>query len=161
MEEGNVLDIHNLVKYFPIYGGVFLRTIGQVQAVDGISFSIKEKKTLGMVGESGCGKTTAGRCILRLIEPTSGEIYYHGKNILEFNKKQMAEYRRKAQIIFQNPHSSLNPRMTVDNILSEPLRIHKLVPKNEIESHIADLLEKVALEYTHLSNSTLVILNLK
>ncbi|MHA1754918.1 MAG: ABC transporter ATP-binding protein [Candidatus Odinarchaeia archaeon] len=145
-----VLEVKNLVKYFPIYGGIFLRPVGQVHAVDGVTFSIKRTQTLGLVGESGCGKTTTGRCILRLIEPTSGEIYYEGKNILKFNKKELAEYRRKAQIIFQNPHSSLNPRMKIIDILSEPLKIHKLVPKSEIQSYVEELLDKVALERSHL-----------
>jgi oligopeptide transport system ATP-binding protein len=145
-----VVDVKNLVKYFPIYGGIFLRPMGQVHAVDGISFTIRKKQTLGLVGESGCGKTTAGRCILRLIDPTSGEVDYKGKNVLKFNRKQLANYRKKAQIVFQNPHSSLNPRMTIGSILSEPLRIHKLVPKNEVVNRVEELLDKVALEHTHL-----------
>ncbi|MHA1409867.1 MAG: ABC transporter ATP-binding protein [Candidatus Odinarchaeia archaeon] len=145
-----LLKVNNLVKHFPIYGGILLKEVGIVHAVDGVSFSIKRKKTLGLVGESGCGKTTTGRCVLRLIEPTSGEIFFEGKDITKFNRKELAEYRRKAQIVFQNPHSSLNPRMTIKSILAEPLKIHKLVPKNEVDSHVSELIEKVALESSHL-----------
>ncbi len=145
-----LIQVKNLVKYFPIYGGVLLKEIGRVHAVDGVSFEINKQTTLGLVGESGCGKTTVGRCTLRLIEPTSGEIYYNGENILKFKGAQLNKFRCKAQIVFQNPHASLNPRMKIKDILSEPIRIHKLLPKNEIENRVLQLISEVALEPSHL-----------
>lgn len=145
-----LLNIKNLVKYFPIYGGILLRQVGEVHAVDNISFEMKRKKTLGLVGESGCGKTTVGRCILRLIEPTSGEILYGGRNILKYSKKELNQFRCKAQIVFQNPHASLNPRMKIKDILAEPIRIHKLLPKKDVDSRLMQLIDEVSLEPSHL-----------
>ena len=145
-----LIQVKNLVKYFPIYGGVILKQIGSVHAVDGVSFEINKRTTLGLVGESGCGKTTAGRCILRLVEPTSGEIYYNGQSIMSFKRKELNMFRCKAQIVFQNPHASLNPRMKIKDILAEPIRIHKLLPKNEIEGRVLQLINEVALEPSHL-----------
>lgn len=121
-----LLEVKDLHTHFPIKGGVFGRTVAHVKAVDGVSFQLKRGKTLGLVGESGCGKTTLGRTILRLIEPTSGQIIYNGQDITQASHEQMRLLRRKMQIIFQDPYSSLNPRMTVGQILTEPLVVHNL-----------------------------------
>ena len=123
-----ILEIKNLVKYFPLTGGMFGRQIGQIHAVDGISFSLQEGTTLGLVGESGCGKSTLGRTLLRLIEPSSGEIFFEGKNITKIKQKELRILRKKIQMIFQDPFASLNPRMSVREILSEPFDIHKNNP---------------------------------
>ncbi|WP_236777806.1 dipeptide ABC transporter ATP-binding protein [Anoxybacter fermentans] len=145
-----LLEVKNLKKHFPIKGGIFGKQVGSVKAVDGVSFYIKDGETLGMVGESGCGKSTTGRLILRLIEPTEGEVIFEGKNILTFNKKQMREMRRKMQIIFQDPYASLNPRMTVGNIIGEAIEIHKLAKtKQEKEERVQQLLEQVGLTRAH------------
>ncbi len=121
-----LLDVQNLTKSFPIKGGLFGKRVGQVSAVNNVNLKIKRGETLGLVGESGCGKTTLGRSILRLIEPTSGKIIFDGKDITHISSEEIRAYRRRMQIIFQDPYASLNPRMTVSTILSEPLEIHKL-----------------------------------
>ncbi|MCJ7789493.1 MAG: ATP-binding cassette domain-containing protein, partial [Candidatus Atribacteria bacterium] len=113
MENGVLLKVRNLKKYFPVRGGLFSKVIGYVQAVDGVSFDIKRGETLGLVGESGCGKTTAGRTILRLLEPTAGEVTFEGENIFKLDQEKLRKTRRNVQIIFQDPFGSLNPRMTV------------------------------------------------
>jgi oligopeptide transport system ATP-binding protein len=146
MENNTLLAIKNLKKYFPVKGGIFSKTIGYVKAVDDISFNIKKGETLGMVGESGCGKTTTGRAIIRIIEPTEGQVRFEGKNLLELKKLELRKERRNIQIIFQDPVGSLNPRMTVGNIVGEPLVIHNIVKnRKEKEEKVKNLLEIVGL----------------
>jgi len=129
LEDNVLLKVKNLKKYFPVRGGILSKTIGYVQAVDEISFDIKEGETLGLVGESGCGKTTAGRTIIRLLEPTAGEVDFEGENVFKLSKEELRKARRNIQIIFQDPFGSLNPRMTVGDIVGESLIIHKIAKK--------------------------------
>ena len=141
-----LLEVKNLTKRFPIKGGFFGREVSSVKAVNNVSFKIKKGETLGLVGESGCGKTTLGRTLLRLIEPTEGQIFFNGEDITNFNFSQMREMRRKMQIIFQDPYASLNPRMTIRGILSEPMDIHNLFPgKVERVNRLHELLDYVQL----------------
>jgi oligopeptide transport system ATP-binding protein len=145
MAEAPLLEVKHLKKYFPIKGGVFSKTIGYVYAVDDVNFTIARGETLGLVGESGCGKSTTGRTILRLIEPTEGALYFEGQDITKLEKSAMRALRREMQIIFQDPYASLNPRMTVGSIIGEPLEIHKIAKGSEKEERVASLLQKVGL----------------
>jgi oligopeptide transport system ATP-binding protein len=140
-----LVEVKDLVKHFPIRGGVFLKEIASVKAVDGVSLAIHEGETLGLVGESGCGKTTLGRLMLRLEEPTAGEIYFQGENILTYGPSRMRALRREMQIVFQDPFSSLNPRKTVAEIVGEPLRVHGIGSRREREEHVLNLLEVVGM----------------
>jgi oligopeptide transport system ATP-binding protein len=142
-----LLDVKNLKMYFPVTSGLlFQRTVAHIKAVDDISFSVKRGETLGLVGESGCGKTTTGRCILQLYRPTEGEVIFEGRELSSLSSKEMRAMRRQMQVIFQDPYSSLNPRMTAGDIIGEPLEVHKLVSnKAEKRERIADLLENVGL----------------
>jgi peptide/nickel transport system ATP-binding protein len=147
-----LLEVKNLVTQFPIKGGIFNRTVDHFKAVNDVSFTLKKGKTLGLVGESGCGKTTLGRTILRLIEPASGQIIYKGKDITHIYAEELRLLRRKMQIIFQDPYSSLNPRMTVSEILTEPLSIHKVGnSKKEKVDMARELMEKVGLKSNQLN----------
>lgn len=144
--EQPLLDVKNLVMHFPLTQGIiFQRKVGAVQAVDGISLSVKKGETLGLVGESGCGKSTTGRAILQLYKPTSGEVYFNGRDLTKLDSGEMRKMRRHLQMVFQDPYASLNPRMTVGNIVSEPMQIHKLVPKGERTQRVQELLQTVGL----------------
>src|SRR6266545_5650240 len=137
-----LLRVKNLKKYFPIRGGLFSREVARVHAVDDVSFDLQKGETLGLVGESGCGKSTTGRCILRLIEPTAGEVWFEDKNVTTLDKRSLRHLRRDMQIIFQDPYASLNPRMTIGSIIGEALVIHKLAKtRKDRESKVVALLE--------------------
>jgi len=122
----NILEVKGLKKFFPIRKGIFSKTVGHVKAVDDVSFTIRQGETLGLVGESGCGKTTTGRAILRLIEPTAGSVKFEGEEVTTMSDNRLRAMRRQMQIIFQDPYSSLNPRITVGGMLTEILKVHKL-----------------------------------
>ena len=146
-----LLRVDQLVKHFPIKGGLLSREVGRVHAVDGVSFDLKAGETLGLVGESGCGKSTTGRCILRLIEPTSGSVWFEGRDVTQMNRTELRSMARHMQIIFQDPYASLNPRMTVGQIIGEALTIHQLTKTSqEYEARIVELLETVGLSSDHM-----------
>jgi oligopeptide transport system ATP-binding protein len=144
-----LLDVKDLKKYFPIKGGIFSKTIGYVYAVDGVNFYLHEGESLGLVGESGCGKSTTARAILRLIDPTEGKIFFEGKDICQFDHKEMRSVRRNMQIVFQDPYASLDPRRTVEQIVGEPLDVFHISTKKERRERIAYLLKKVGLSPEH------------
>ena len=144
-----LLEVENLKKYYLITGGLLARQVGEVKAVDGVSFYIKEGETLGLAGESGCGKSTLGRIILRLEEPTEGEIIYQGINITKLGKKELRRLRKQIQIIFQDPQSSLDPRMTVNQSIGEALLIHGMKDEKERAKRVVEILERVGLESQH------------
>lgn len=140
-----LIKIENLKKYFPIKGGFFRKTIGNVKAVDGVNFEIAQGRTLGVVGESGCGKSTLGRAVLRLQDATEGRVYFNGVDLYQLEKRQLIGMRRNLQIIFQDPFASLNPRSTVFEIIEEPLRIHRIGSEKERYDKVIDLMELVGL----------------
>lgn len=145
-----LMEVRNLKKWFPISGGgIISRTVGHVKAVDGVSFGVRRGETLGLVGESGCGKTTTGKVILRLQEATAGEVLFEGKDIFKLNREEMRKLRREMQIIFQDPYASLNPRMTVGEIIGEPLEIHGVARGAEKSKRVSKLLDVVGLAGFH------------
>ena len=146
-DDNVLLEVKNLKMHFPVTSGlIFQRAVAHIKAVDDISFSVKTGETLGLVGESGCGKTTTGRCILQLYEPTEGQVIFEGQELTELNTRSMRLMRRQMQVIFQDPFSSLNPRMTAGNIIGEPLIVHGLVDnKVEYKERVSELLNNVGL----------------
>lgn len=144
-----LLEVENLKKYYPVTAGLLSRHVADVKAVDGVSFFIAEGETLGLVGESGCGKSSLGRALLRLEEPTSGQVFYRGNDITSFNRKQLKELRKEAQMIFQDPQSSLDPRMTIGDAIGEALLIHGVGTETERLERVEELLKRVGLEPGH------------
>ncbi len=145
----DLIVVDGLKKYFPITGGIFSRIVGWVKAVDDVSFTIKSGETLGLVGESGCGKTTTGRVILRLLEPTEGHVEFEGQSVFDLTREELRRLRRDMQIVFQDPYASLNPRMTVGDIIGEPLEIHNVARGKEKDNRVRELLEIVGLSSLH------------
>lgn len=146
-----LLEVRNLVKHFPVRAGILQRTVAVVKAVDGVSFQIRRGETFGLVGESGCGKTTTGRCVLMLETPTSGEIVFKGVDITKLNQKQLRKLRPKMQIVFQDPFSSLNPRLPIKEIIGEAIAYHKIAKGREVERRVQELLEMVGLSVEHMN----------
>ncbi len=152
MADAPVLEVTGLKKHFPIHKGLLQRAAGTVFAVDGVSFSIHSGETLGLVGESGCGKSTVGRTVLRLIEPTEGAIKVEGRDITTLNKSELRPYRRQMQIIFQDPFSSLDPRMSAGDIVAEPMRVHASARGKDVKAKVAALFERVGLRKAQMDN---------
>ncbi|MGN0144056.1 MAG: ABC transporter ATP-binding protein [Clostridium sp.] len=146
MSDEVILKVEHLKKYFPIKGGFFSKTVGSVKAVDDVSFEIKRGETLGVVGESGCGKSTTGRTILQLLKPTGGKVYFKGQDITNLSKKELRKLRTKMQLIFQDPYASLNPRLTVGQIIGEALVSHGLVSKKEMRNKVLEIMKKCGLD---------------
>lgn len=144
-----ILQVSHLKKYFPIKGGMFGKQIGAVKAVDDVSFNIKRGTTMGLVGESGCGKSTTGRTLLRLIPKTDGTVLFNGKDIYSMDHKELRDLRTKMQIIFQDPYSSLSPRLPVGEIIGEAVREHKLVPKEEYDEYLNKIMDDCGLQTYH------------
>ncbi|MBN1294854.1 MAG: ATP-binding cassette domain-containing protein [Candidatus Latescibacteria bacterium] len=149
MKNDSILSVTDITKYFPIKKGLFSKVTGHVKAVDGVSFDILRGNTLGLVGESGCGKTTTGRLILRLIEATSGKVLFNGIDVFSIKRAELRTIRRKMQIIFQDPFSSLNPRMTVGGMITEVLKVHKLAQGKAVRDRVGELLDMVGLAPRH------------
>ena len=141
-----VLEVKNLSKYFPIRGGVLRRVVGYVKAVDQVSFSVKKGETFGLVGESGCGKSTTGRTILRLLEPTDGQVLFEGRDIAHLSRRALRRVRRDLQMVFQDPFASLNPTMTVGELIEEPMKVHGLYTKTERREKVREMMETVGLD---------------
>jgi len=144
-EKDVCLRVEDLVMHFPIKRGVFQRTVGYVKAVDGVSFEVYQGETLGLVGESGCGKTTTGRAIIQLYEPTAGHVYFWGQDLVTMKKEELRRLRKSIQMIFQDPYASLNPRMTIAQIVGEPLKVHSMVEPDEVRDKVKELLQLVML----------------
>jgi oligopeptide/dipeptide ABC transporter ATP-binding protein len=146
-----LLTVKSLKKYFPMYGGLLSRLVGQTKAVDDVSFDINKGEILGLVGESGCGKTTVGRMTLRLMEPSSGNVYFEDADIFKLNRKELVKFRPKMQIIFQDPYSSLNPRFTVERIIGEAIAVHFHINGKQLREEVESLMEKVGLSPMYLN----------
>ncbi|HNP31364.1 MAG TPA: ABC transporter ATP-binding protein, partial [Nitrospirales bacterium] len=147
----SLLQVTGLKKYFPVRSGLFSRVSAWVKAVDDVTLHLNQGETLGLVGESGCGKTTVGRSILRLMEPTAGEVMFEGKNVLSLTSRELRQTRRRMQIIFQDPYSSLNPRMTIGAIVAEPLKIHQIAKGQDLQDRVNQLFIRVGLRPEHQS----------
>ena len=146
-----LLEVRDLKMHFPIKGGILRREVGYVYAVDGVSFSIDRGETLGLVGESGCGKTTTGMCVLHLYEPTAGEVYFHGKDILKLKRREMRRLRCKMQVVFQDPYASLDPRMTIKDTVGEPLLINGVAKGSRLRERVLEMLKEVGLSEDHMN----------
>jgi len=146
-----LLRVEGLTKFYPVRRGFFSRVVGQVKAVDGVSFDIRRGETLGLVGESGCGKTTLARLILRLLDPTGGRVWFDNNDVLSLGKREMRRLRKRMQIIFQDPYGSLNPRLTVGSMIAEAIRIHRLARGDGVRERVAELLDRVGIPAEHMN----------